>query len=269
MQIKNITFGADPELFLKARSNGHYVSAVGKIGGSKEKPLSLASKGLPGAAVQEDNVAVEFNIPACKDKESFVRSIADVLTYLTNWANDRQYDLALDASALFPQEELKSLQALEFGCEPDFNAWLVSENPAPLVPDDMYNLRSAGGHLHLGYLNPDPDISMDIIKHFDVFIGCPAVLLDKDKLRRKLYGKAGAFRFKDYGVEYRTLSNFWLRSREYTEWVITQAQKAIEYYNNEGAFVDEKVYPLVDQIINNGNVEALHDLKKQFPIGTI
>jgi hypothetical protein len=37
---------------------------------------------------------------------------------------------------------------------------------------------------------------------------------DKDKERRKLYGKPGAFRPKPYGCEYRVLSNAWVDKPE-------------------------------------------------------
>ncbi len=38
----------------------------------------------------------------------------------------------------------------------------------------------------------------------------PAIILDKDKVRTRNYGKPGNFRPKPYGMEYRTLSNFWI-----------------------------------------------------------
>ena len=51
----------------------------------------------------------------------------------------------------------------------------------------------------------------------DCFHGIISVLLDSSKSsarRKELYGKAGAHRPKDYGVEYRVLSNYWLKSPE-------------------------------------------------------
>ena len=38
-----------------------------------------------------------------------------------------------------------------------------------------------------------------MVKLLDIFLGIPSVIIDPDKKRRKLYGKAGAFRLTKYG----------------------------------------------------------------------
>jgi hypothetical protein len=79
--------------------------------------------------------------------------------------------------------------------------------------------RAAGGHVHLG-LPPNAKKELaKVVALMDIYAGNTCVLIDRDPdnaRRRKNYGRAGEHRVKTYGVEYRVLSNFWLRS--YTLW---------------------------------------------------
>jgi len=66
------------------------------------------------------------------------------------------------------------------------------------------------GGISKALINP-----LDTVKILDLFVAIPAVLMeqgDDPKLRRKLYGRSGAFRYTPYGLEYRVLSNFWMSS---------------------------------------------------------
>jgi hypothetical protein len=52
-----------------------------------------------------------------------------------------------------------------------------------------------------------------------------------------MYGAAGAFRPKPYGVEYRVLSNAWLQSEELMAWVYRTTTKAItDLFEGKAAF---------------------------------
>ncbi len=81
-----------------------------------------------------------------------------------------------------------------------------------------------------------------LIKTLDMFVTVPSLFLDPDKQRRKLYGKAGEFRFATsyIGCEHRSLSNFWLNSPETMAWVYRQVEKAIEFINNDNTIEDNK-----------------------------
>ena len=246
-----ITIGADPELCL-LKDNQPF-SAIGLIGGSKDEPKPLPRG--KGYSVQEDNVSMEFNIPACHDHEQFIESIQYVMNTMKKKLKKYQFS---EASALvFPNDQLQHPKALEFGCEPDFNAWTKQMNPRPKATDAA--LRSAGGHVHVG-TTEDP---VEVIRAMDLFVGVPSIKLDKGILRRQLYGKAGAFRPKDYGCEYRTLSNFWIFSAETIKWVYDQTAKAL-------AFVEAgEVIPLehgeaIQDCINNSNEDAYALLCKTY-----
>ena len=119
------------------------------------------------------------------------------------------------------------------------------------------------GHIHIGYDNPDYLTSLAIIKAMDLFLGVPSIILDSDNIRRKTYGKAGAFRPKKYGVEYRTLSNFWITDQKSVNWVFKQVQKAVDFVNNKIELSDEDQLN-IQIAINTGNTEAVLKILTKF-----
>ncbi len=249
--------GADPELFLKDIS-GKFISSVGLIGGTKQEPQKISEV---GHAIQEDNVAVEFNIPPASSATEFVSHLNFVLDHLRAKAANLQLSFAENvASASFPIDQLQTPEALTFGCAPDFNAWSGKMNPRPVCDDET--LRSCGGHVHVGTTLDH----REVIKAMDAFLGVPSVLLDEDKDRRKLYGKAGAYRSKVYGPEYRTLSNFWLWKDELKEWVFNQTQKAVDFVGN-GNTVSKYHGMLIRRAINMGDTNAVKALGKTYSFG--
>jgi len=243
-QYENITVGADPELFLKDKVTGTWQSAVGLIGGTKERPKKIDRK---GHAVQEDNVMVEFNIPPCRTEERFIKSINHVLLYLRDTLP--KFDLVIEASAEFPKEQLQDPQSQRFGCEPDYDAWnIMVNNP----PNPNTNIRTCGGHIHVGFDNPNDDAQIELVRAMDLFVGVPSIVLDPDKVRKSRYGKAGAFRPKNYGIEYRVVSNYWIKNQQLISWVYGNTMKAIQYLN-QGNKIDDALGNRIQDIINSGN----------------
>lgn len=256
--ITNVLRGADPELFLRSVEDNKPVVSIGLIGGSKQMPRDIGN----GFAVQEDNVAVEYNIPPADDVEKFKASIHYVLGYLRQELAPQGLVLDISPTMEFDMAQLAHPQAQELGCEPDFNAWTNEVNPRPVAPP---TLRSSGGHLHIGYENPSKAKSLRIVKAHDLFCGVASLIHDKDTLRRSIYGKAGAHRLKKYGVEYRTLSNFWIKTPELTEWIYKQSEKAIDFVNKGGVITAEIGKEIVE-CINNGDMKLFEKLNKQFNI---
>jgi hypothetical protein len=218
--MPRITVGHDGEVFLRHPETRQFVSAIGKIGGTKDAPIPIPHLGQ-GYALQEDNVTVEFNVPAATTSAAFVASISAALGEVHRRAAEMGLEVSIYGSALFSDEELSNPLARIAGCSVDYNAWTMEENPRPDF--SKTNLRTSGGHVHIG-TTAKP---YAVIRACDYFLGVPSVILDPDTARRKIYGSAGAFRFTPWGVEYRTLSNFWLRSPELVEWVFEATQKAV------------------------------------------
>jgi hypothetical protein len=201
------TAGLDPELFL-IRDDGALLSAIPYFLGTKDAQTPL-KKGM----VQHDNVAVEFGIEPAKTEKAWLGNIRTVLSQIIPMV-PKNARLLVRASEIFPSSELQSDEANRFFCDVDFDAYDVAPNAAP--PDaKTSNLRSCGGHIHIGHpaIADDFTNQIGLTKAMDVFVGIPSLLLDKDPTsfrRRKLYGKAGCHRPKEYGIEYRTLGNFWV-----------------------------------------------------------
>ena len=244
----NITIGSDPEVFVETEY-GEVISAIDMIPGSKHVPHPISDK---GHFIQTDNIAMEFNIPACTSEEEFVENINFVKDYLDAVVTANGYKLSKKSSEEINPIHLDHPQAREFGCEPDFNPYIKDVNPRP---DVETNLRCVGGHIHIGYPNPDEETTEKIVKAFDIFVVLPALLIDTDERRRELYGKAGAFRFKDpWGLECRALSNFWIHSDDLMKWVYRQTIKAVEcVLDNKIDELIEKYSEQVVEAINNNN----------------
>ena len=252
----NITFGCDPELFLKNKKTKQFTPVCGLIGGTKEKPKKIGRK---GHAIQEDNVMVEFNIPPAKSAEEVVHSVQYVLNHLTHRLP--LFDLVIEASATF-SKELLSLhpQAAEFGCDPDYNAWTMTINERP---DPNTTLRTCGGHIHVGYNHPDMDNQTNLIKAMDLFVGIPLVVLDPDKVRKTRYGKAGAFRPKDYDIEWRVGSNHWIKTPELITWAYNNTMKAVKYLN-DGNGISVALGNMIQNTLNTGDERVARNLSDTF-----
>ena len=251
------TIGCDPEVFLEGE-NG-IVSAIGMVGGSKEEPIYVTD-----GALQEDNVLAEFNTDPADSSDSFVHNIKSVMGQLESKVSP--FKLKVLSSHHFTQEALEKAgeKALEFGCNPDINAWTgdTNESPSPYT-----TLRTAGGHVHLGFNVEDGDSQsrFDVIKLMDIYLGIPSVLLDGDTERRSLYGKAGACRLKEYGVEYRALSNFWLQNEDYMKWIYAQSIRAVQNKDYVTEILDKWSPLTIQGVINESDVgkaeEIVNDLQ--------
>jgi hypothetical protein len=247
-------FGADPELFV-VDTEGNYVSAHGLIEGTKQEPFKV-DKG----AYQVDGMAAEFNIEPVDNFEAFNTNIITVLRQLKA-ALPKGFGLKIEPAVRFSQPVMDAQPAVakEMGCDPDFNAWTGDVNPTPDTTEEPL-LRTASGHLHIGWTEDMPVTDeihnlhcRDLIKQLDWFLGAWSVRKDPDVTRRKLYGKAGAYRPKPYGAEYRVLSNFWLKDKATRLIVWNRMQEAIAQMRvREYAKQYDKHNDLIVHTINTG-----------------
>lgn len=246
MQINgmNFTIGADPELFVKKA--GAIVSAFGLVGGTKDKPIPVRN-----GAVQVDGMALEFNIDPAHTEDEFQLYLADVQAQLAEMVGD--YEFTKDVSVMFESDYIKSqpIEAVILGCSVDYNGYSLSANPSP---DASGNLRTVGGHIHIGGMDTDDPFDTNhfysvarLIRILDEELGVYSILWDKDDKRRSMYGQAGAFRPKKYGVEYRTLSNSWIFNQKLVSFVYQGVERALNKMFNP----EHHTNPEIPDIINN------------------
>lgn len=246
------TIGCDPEIFLTR--NGKAVSAHGMIPGTKAAPHPV-----PSGAIQVDGMAVEFNTAPVvyTDFNAFNENICRVVSELKKAVKEKDpsVSFAIMPTMTFDEEYLAAQpdDAKELGCDPDYSAYTLKHNPRP---DGEVPFRTASGHLHVGWGADIPvdnedhiQICADFVKMLDATVGLVMCYIDRDPRRRELYGKAGAFRPKPYGVEYRTPSNVWLRNKTYREAVHFALKKAI-YYMQRGS-TTASVWGLAPESIQN------------------
>lgn len=254
--------GADPEVFTIDKQTGKFKSIIGRIGADKWNPLQIA--GMPvGFTLQEDNVALEFGIPPASTSEEFVRHIQAVMKKGLSKLPDRAFSNL--SCVVFPDEEVSHPLAKIFGCEPDFNAWTGKENEKPVPPHP--GMRSAGGHIHV-----ETSLQKDhLIRCMDLFLGVPSVLMDEGTERRKLYGSAGCYRPKPYGVEYRTLSNFWIFDKKLIKWAWDNSERAHQELEEDDGFWHEADWlsERVQKCINNGDKKLAEKLVKEFDLNVV
>ena len=212
-----VTLGADPELLVKDLRTHAFRPICGLLkGASKGSPRVVDPSYLGmrrGAfAYLEDNVSIEFNIEPATESSLFSAYVQNMYSYI------KQSILAplglYPAYASSAEFEHLPPEAMIFGCDPDYRS-LVGAGPdkrAPFAPETLGRSRFAGGHVHLGY-NQNATPPHIMAKLCDLFVALPLLKFDKQGSRRPYYGLPGLYRPKGYGIEYRTLGNFWVMPR--------------------------------------------------------
>lgn len=252
-----ILIGADPEFFLRDKETGKFVSAHGMVEGTKKEPQKVKN-----GAVQVDGMALEFNIDPARTENEFVNNISTVLEQLRGMVPDK-YEFVFESVAHFDGDYIRNQPevARQLGCEPDFNAYTHKPNP---TPDAAVNFRTASGHIHIGWTNEQDTADPEhieacemLVEQLDSYIGLASVVLDPISIRRELYGKAGAYRPKPYGVEYRTPSNAWLKREETIKDMFNKTLKTTQKLM-DGSKVSSNLDYKARKIIDENLVNTAH-----------
>lgn len=259
--MSQLLVGADPEYFI--RKKNHWISGHTFPLGTKEKPRQM----MMGFA-QCDGIALEINVTPSATRTGFIASVLGAKQGLERFIQGIDPDVRLVAapSIFYGKKRLSQLpeDASKLGCEPDFNAYEGEMNPRP---NRESPIRTGAGHIHIGWTQDANtksrthiEICSGLVRQLDYYLGLPSLLWDHDTRRRTLYGQAGAFRPKPYGLEYRTLSNKWTETGKHIGWVFDQTVKAYNQWKQ-----DNHLYEIYADYARTAINSGLDDWHKSRP----
>ena len=250
-----VTFGCDPEAFF---------TKGGRIVGSEkvlpEKGILQRRSGYSQqTGVVLDGVQFELHTLPSQSPVGVGQELATAFKLLKrHLATLPDIEVCFIPTVTVEREELATLseRARVLGCAPSRNLYNI---PAISVDGADFPQRSAGGHIQLGLgvpvyhrYNSEIDNREDLVALMDVLVGNTCVLLDRDPLasaRRKNYGRPGEYRLPPHGLEYRTLSNFWLAAQPLTCFVMEMSHLAVSILSTalrEGNKIDERLMSRVN-----------------------
>jgi hypothetical protein len=245
--------GTDLELFMKDSTTEEFISAIpfikremdGIIYGTKDKPLLIEGFEEYGN-VQYDTVLFEIAVEKSDSPEGLVNNMYKMFKAIPVVAGHKA-EVAAVPSTVMPESQMTDEESWILGCSPDHNAWTLMQNIPPNVVSTRNRLRSAGMHIHVSPASKETEFlvnsektaggigSIVTVRYFDLVLGALSVLFDnsaESKMRRTLYGKAGAYRLKEYGFEYRSLSNSFVADPEIATIVFSAAADTVSYIAN-------------------------------------
>ena len=216
-----LTVGCDPEFFLM-NPEGEVVSAHDFLPGNKKHPYPLKH-----GAVQVDGTAAEFNIDPASSPQEFTRNITAVMGQIREMV-PKELTFCFEPSVYYKRSRWDQLPECvkRLGCDPDFSAYSAEFFKANPPPKAQGTMRTGSGHIALGWGDgfnvKDEHFMFDcrtVVKQLDMTLGRALHWWDHDRRRAEMYGKAGCFRPKPFGVEYRTPSNAWLSYPMLWPWI--------------------------------------------------
>jgi len=245
-----IFFGGDPEFFV-ADKRGKILNSD-QFFPHKTKPYTInLNYGSGKGKLYFDGIQAEFGMSPAICRVYFIMAVKQILSAAKNKIGEHK--IVLKPSVRIRKDILVNAHpdAKIFGCMPDYNAYTLSVN-TPEMNAERHPYRYAGGHIHIGLIKSghsrpqykrqrelleNETEHINWIKSLDFFVNLLTLPLDNSpasKRRRSKYGKAGCFRPTPYGIEYRSLSCWWLKSPIFVSLVLGLAKlgTAVAYSNN-------------------------------------
>lgn len=230
------------------------------IKGTKEQPLKTKNGYL-----QWDNAMLECATPVYDNKKDFVDGVRSVLTDSKQFIPPEIVPVFTDIM----KYEMTTIMCPElqlFGCDPDMNAWTELVN---MIPEHFSGVpyRTAGFHVHL-----DTKHKENMIKVLDFTVALPLLRHEKDSdfNRRIMYGGAGAWRDKKYGVEWRVLSPVVVKSKKVLGelWDLVERTQDEKIFNHYLQYINSSqgLREIIQTTINNKDFKTANALCKEYDL---
>ena len=272
------TLGSDPELFVA--TNGQIIGA--------EKVIPKEGLKTIKSSIVLDGVQLELHPTPNVCRALIANDFKAIFIKLKQQLDSKGASASFDPLIKMDKQELAKLSeaARRLGCAPSKN---VADPTATIKVPKNFRTRSAGGHIHiqllpganynyLPYNLPVQPKNVEVlIKLFDCLVGLPSVLIDRDPHaaeRRKLYGRASEYR--DYtqgaagglGVEYRVLSNYWLRSYQLMSFVHGMIRQATNVYFAQWAHWNAAPWDAPGELLGRVDIEKVWEAinKNSYPL---
>jgi hypothetical protein len=227
MPTYNPTLGGDPEFFVYIKDGDKLiVQTADKFLPPKALPGNAMYGGSSSGTYHFDGVQAEVNPKPYQCRHNVAQATHVCMKSVYELAKKKYpgkevYILPLASITVTP-EDIKDtdMECRRFGCSPDIN---IYDDPKVKYPDgNVFMTRFSGGHIHFGFDQlvyaekfKQPGKLMSLLKVLDIIPGIISVAAspgEEEKIRREWYGKAGCYRIQKHGIEYRTLSSFWIVS---------------------------------------------------------
>lgn len=268
-----VYLGSDPEFFIYRRTkrNGKKLQLItaDKVLNGKD---NMENCGLGKGLCFFDGVQAEINPMHNRCREVLARNIQVCLKHVYNKANKKYkgseiYFLPVGCIDI-EERHIKNAddECKRFGCSPDDN--IYSREPMDYPDGETYMKRFSGGHIHIGFKSHSDYKTMfntkrikNLIYLLDLIPGTMSVCMsngEEEAERRQYYGKAGTYRLQTHGLEYRSLSSFWMVSPQIYSLVFGLVRDAFTIACNENsskALLSKVDMKKVSEWINTSNIE--------------
>jgi hypothetical protein len=230
----SVSLGTDLEFFFRARNHG-VVPADNILPPESE---AMDSDGGVKKAIFYDGIQAEIRTTPDSCRARIGDQLVDLFRTVHRVAKENGVTMLMQSSVDVTRDVLLRARdpiSRQFGCSPHRSERKGGKVEQIRVDGETHEIRYAGVHVHVGsadkYALQTDDGILRTVRMLDLFLGTVGVMIESthwDRLRRQVYGKAGIYRRKEYGLEYRTPSTVLATHPAFMSLAFSLARQAVQ-----------------------------------------